>query len=89
MLSYFIIKTQKLYINEEYDDFIIFSCLLKLLELDQSINNYNIRKNIRRSLIVFLSFDDINKNNYLLNDSFIVEILVKIWRKIIYIFYIF
>ena len=76
MLSYFIIKTQKLYINEEYDDFIIFSCLLKLLELDQSINNYNIRKNIRRSLIVFLSFDDINKNNYLLNDSFIVEILV-------------
>ena len=76
MLSYFIIKSQKFYLNIEYDDFIIFSSLLKLLQLDQMINNYNIKKNIRRSLIVFLSFDDINKNDYLLNDSFIVEILV-------------
>ena len=76
MLSFFIIKTQKMYVTEEYDDFIIFSSLLKLLELDQMINNYNIKKNIRRSLIVFLSFDEINKNDYLLNDSFIVEILV-------------
>ena len=76
MLSYFIIKTPRLYINEEYDDFIIFTSLLKLLEIDQMINNYNIKKNIRRSLIVFLSFDEINKNDYLLNDSFIVEILI-------------
>ena len=76
MLSYFIIKSQKLYSEEEYDDFIIFSSLLKILELDQMINNYNIKKNIRRSLIVFLSFDEINKNNYLLYDSSIVEILV-------------
>ena len=76
MLSYFIIKSQKLYTEEEYDDFIIFSSLLKILELDQMINNYNIKKNIRRSLIVFLSFDEINKNNYLLYDSSIVEILV-------------
>ena len=75
-LSYFIIKEKRLYSNEEYDDFIIFSCLLKLLELDNMINNYNIKKNIRRSLIVFLSFDEINKNDYLLNDSFIVEILI-------------
>jgi len=76
MLSYFIIKSTKIYLNIEYDDFIIFSSLLKLLQLDQMINNYNIKKNIRRSLIVFLSFYDINKNDYLLNDSFIVEILV-------------
>ena len=76
MLSYFIIKSTKIYLNIEYDDFIIFSSLLKLLQLDQMINNYNIKKNIRRSLIVFLSFDDINKNDYLLNDSFIVEILI-------------
>ena len=76
MLSYFIIKSPKFYLNIEYDDFIIFSSLLKLLQLDQMINNYNIKKNIRRSLIVFLSFDEINKNDYLLNDSFIVEILV-------------
>ena len=76
MLSFFIIKTQKMYVFEEYDDFIIFSSLLKLLEIDQMLNNYNIKKNIRRSLIVFLSFDEINKNDYLLNDSFIVEILV-------------
>ena len=75
-LSYFIIKEKKLYSNEEYDDFIIFSSLLHLLELDNMINVYNTKKNIRRSLIVFLSFDDINKNDYLLNNSFIVEIFV-------------
>ena len=75
-LSYFIIKEKKLYSNEEYDDFIIFSSLLHLLELDNMINAYNTKKNIRRSLIVFLSFDDINKNDYLLNNSFIVEIFV-------------
>ena len=76
ILSFFIIKSQKLYINEEYDDFIIFSCLLKLLQLDQMITNYDLKKNIRRSLIIFLSFDEINKSDYLLNDSFIIEILV-------------
>ena len=75
-LSYFIIKEKKLYSNEEYDDFIIFSSLLHLLELDNMINVYNTKKNIRRSLIVFLSFDDINKNDYLLNNSFMVEIFV-------------
>ena len=75
-LSYFIIKEKKLYSNDEYEDFIIFSSLLKLLELDNMINNYNIKKNIRRSLIVFLSFDDINKKDYLLHNSFIIEIFV-------------
>ena len=75
-LTYFIIKEKKLYSNEEYDDFIIYSSLLHLLELDNMINVYNTKKNIRRSLIVFLSFDDINKNDYLLNNSFIVEIFV-------------
>ena len=75
-LSYFIIKEKKLYSNDEYEDFIIFSSLLKLLELDNMINSYNIKKNIRRSLIVFLSFDDINKKDYLLHNSFIVEIFV-------------
>ena len=49
---------------------------MKLLELDNMINSYNIKKNIRRSLIVFLSFDDINKKDYLLHNSFIVEIFV-------------
>ena len=38
-------KSKKIFLNEEYDDFIIFSCLLKLLQIDQSINNY-IYKNI-------------------------------------------
>ena len=76
MLPYFIIKTQKMHLNGEYDDFIIFSCLLKMLQLEQMISNYNIKKNIRRSLIVILSLDEINKNDYLLNDSFIVEIIV-------------
>ena len=75
-LTYFIIKEKKLYSNEEYDDFIIYSSLLHLLELDNMINVFNTKKNIRRSLIVFLSFDDINKNDYLLNNSFIVEIFV-------------
>ena len=75
-LSYFIIKEKKLYSNDEYEDFIIFSSLLKLLELDNMINSYNVKKNIRRSLIVFLSFDDINKKDYLLHNSFIVEIFV-------------
>jgi len=75
-LSYFIIKEKKLYSNDEYEDFIIFSSLLKLLELDNMINSYNIKKNIRRSLIVFLSFDDINKKDYLLHNSFIIEIFV-------------
>ena len=78
-ISFFIIKTKRMYSNEEYDDFIIFSCLLKLLQIDQTINNYIYRKYIRRSLIVSLSFDEINKddNDYLFNESFVVEILIN------------
>ena len=76
-ISYFFIKSKKLDSNEEYNDYIIFSCLLKLLEIDQTINIYTYKKYIRRSLIVSLSFDDINKNGYLLNDSFIVEFLIN------------
>ena len=76
-ISYFKIKIKKIYSNEEYNDFIIFSSLLKLLEIDQTINNYLYKKYIRRSLIVSLSFDDIDKNNYLLNESFVVEILIN------------
>ena len=40
------------------------------------ITNYDYKKNIRRSLIIFLSFDEINKSDYLLNDSFMIEILI-------------
>ena len=63
--------------NEEYNDYTIFSSLLKLLEIEQNINNYTFKKYIRRSLIVSLSFDDINKDDYLLNYSFVVEILIN------------
>ena len=75
-IQYFIIKIKNIFSNEEYNDYIIFSSLLKLLEIDQTINNYIYKKYIRRSLIVSLSFDEINKNNYL-NESFIVEILIN------------
>ena len=63
--------------NEEYNDYTIFSSLLKLLEIEQNINNYTYKKYIRRSLIVSLSFDDINKDDYLFNNSFVVEILIN------------
>ena len=76
-ISYFFVKTKKLDSNDEYNDYIIFSCLLKLLEKDQTLNNYTYKKYIRRSLIVSLSFDDINKDGYLLNESFIIEFLIN------------
>lgn len=78
-ILYFVIKTKKIYSTEEYDDFIFFSCLLKLLQIDQTINNYTYKKYIRRSLIVSLSFDEINKdeNDYLFKESFVVEILIN------------
>ena len=76
-ISYFIVKKENIYSNEESNDNIIFSSLLQLLEIDQSINNHIYKKYIRRSLIVSLSFDDININDYLLNESFVVEILIN------------
>ena len=75
-IEYFIIKIKNIFSNAEYNDFIVFSSLLKLLEIDQMINNYMYKKYIRRSLIVCLSFDEINKSNYL-KESFIVEILIN------------
>ena len=78
LLSYFTIKTNNSYSKEEYNDYIIFSNLLRLLEIDGLIRNYEYKKYIRRSLIVSLSFDEINKDeNYLLNESFFIEMLIN------------
>ena len=75
-IEYFIIKIKNSFSNEEYNDYIVFSSLLELLEIDQMINNYMYKKYIRRSLIVSLSLDEKNKGSYL-KDSFIVEILIN------------
>ena len=75
-ISFFFVKLKN-DSNEEYNDYTIFSSLLKLLEIEQNINNYTYKKYIRRSLIVSLSFDDINKDDYLFNNSFVVEILIN------------
>ena len=57
-------------------DYIIFSNLLRLLQIDTYITNYEYKKYVRRSLIVCLSFDEIATSYYLENDSGLIEILV-------------
>ena len=60
-----------------YTDYLIFSNLLRLLEMDTLITNYEYKKYIRRSIIVCLSFDEIATSSYLENDSGLIEVLVN------------
>ena len=74
----FIIITNNPFLLKEEQDFIIFSNLLLLLLYDQSIHEFEYKKYVRRSLIVYLSFDELSYSNYLLNSKFIEVLVIKL-----------
>ena len=67
LVSSFRLNRQNEYSGIMCSDHIVFSNLLYLLELDHLIPraNFEYMKYIRRSLIVYLSFDEVNDSNYL------------------------
>lgn len=76
-ISFFKVKKENLFTHRQYDDYLIFSSLLNLLEIDDTIQEFEYKKYIRRSLIVYLSFDDIINSYYFQNKINFVEILVN------------
>ena len=65
------------YTHKEYEEYIIFSSLMNLLEVDHLIKTFEYKKYIRRSLIVHLSFDLFINSSYFQNKATFVEILVN------------
>ena len=78
LINDFIITKNNPFLLKEEQDFIIFSNLLLLLLYDQTINEFEFIKYVRRSLIVYLSFDELSYSNYLLNSKFIEVLVVKL-----------
>ena len=78
LVSSFRLNRQNEYSGIICSDHIVFSNLLYLLELDHLIPraNFEYMKYIRRSLIVYLSFDEVNDSNYLENETHLVELLI-------------
>ena len=71
------IKKVNPYTHKEYEEYIIFSSLMNLLEIDNVIKTFEYKKYIRRSLIVHLSFDLFINSSYFQNKSTFVETLIN------------
>ena len=77
LISHYKIRKVNPYTHKEYEEYIIFSSLMNLLEIDHLIKTFEYKKYIRRSLIVHLSFDLFINSSYFQNKSTFVEILVN------------
>ena len=77
LIPFFKVRKKNPYTHREYEEFFIFSSLMSLLEIDHLIKTFEYKKYIRRSLIVYLSFDEINNSFYLQQKSIFVELLVN------------
>ncbi len=75
ILKSLIINVKQL--NESSNEILIFSLLLNIFKTDQLFKEYECKKMIRRSLIVCLSFEEINGSVYLERESYICEILIE------------
>ena len=77
LISFCKIKKVNPFTHKEYEEYIIFSSLMNLLEIDFQIKTFEYKKYIRRSLIVHLSFDLFINSSYFQNKSTFVEILIN------------
>ena len=77
LIKYYKIKKVNPFTHKEYEEYLIFSSLMNLLEIDHLIKTFEHRKYIRRSLIVHLSFDLFINSSYFQNKATFVEILVN------------
>ena len=77
LISHYKIRKVNPYTHKEYEEYIIFSSLMNLLEVDHLIKTFEYKKYIRRSLIVHLSFDLFINSSYFQNKATFVEILVN------------
>ena len=77
LISNYKIRKVNPYTHKEYEEYIIFSSLMNLLEIDHLIKTFEYKKYIRRSLIVHLSFDLFINSSYFQNKATFVEILVN------------
>ena len=77
LIGYYKIKKVNPYTHKEYEEYIIFSSLMNLLEIDNAIKTFEYKKYIRRSLIVHLSFDLFINSSYFQNKAIFVEILIN------------
>ncbi len=77
LISNFKIRKVNPYTHKEYEEYIIFSSLMNLLEVDHLIKTFEYKKYISRSLIVHLSFDLFINSSYFQNKATFVEILVN------------
>ena len=77
LISHYKIRKVNPYTHKEYEEYIIFSSLMNLLEIDHLIKTFEYKKYIRRSLIVHLSFDLFINSSYFQNKATFVEILVN------------
>ena len=64
LIKYYKIKKVNPFTHKEYEEYLIFSSLMNLLEIDHLIKTFEHRKYIRRSLIVHLSFDLFINSSY-------------------------
>ena len=76
-INFFKVKKENIFTHIQYDDYFIFSSLLTLLEIDDTIQEFEYKKYIRRSLIVYLSFDEIINSYYFQHKITFVEILIN------------
>ena len=77
LIHHYKIRKLNPYTHKEYEEYIIFSSLMNLLEIDHLIKTFEYKKYIRRSLIVHLSFDLFIDSSYFQNKATFVEILVN------------
>ena len=77
LIDDFIIVTYNEYIFKEEEDFIIFSNLLLLLIYDVNFD-FQYLKLLRRSIIVYLSFDKLSYSQYLSNSKFVEVLVIKL-----------
>ena len=77
LIRFYKIKKVNPYTHKEYEEYIIFSSLMNLLEVDNFIKTFEFKKYIRRSLIVHLSFDLFINSSYFQIKATFVEILIN------------
>ena len=77
LISHYKIKKVNPFTHKEYEEYLIFSSLMNLLEIDHTIKTFEFKKYIRRSLIVHLSFDLFINSSYFQNKATFVEILIN------------
>ena len=76
-IPFFKVRKENIYTHNQYDDYFIFSSLLALIEIDDTIQELEYKKYIRRSLIVYLSFDEITNSYYLQKKIIFVEMIIN------------